>query len=122
MPTRTMLAAVLMIMLKQKEKLSAHVEDFLQNPSVPKRLMETLKDPRHPLTVPRAKKITGLLRDPHLVRKWQKFLVPRMQTNLLRRLQQHPTEWTELPLVDRELAKRAKIRTQKERHGSPSKA
>jgi hypothetical protein len=58
--------------------------------------------------VQRAKKILAWLKNPRVVLRWQKFLVPHMQTVLLKRLQQHPTEWTDLPRVEKELAARGK--------------
>jgi hypothetical protein len=101
-------ATVLMIMLNQTETLSANAENFARNPSLSKALIKTLKDDRHPLTVQRAKKILAWLKDSQLVHRWQQFLVPHMQTILLKRLQKHPTEWTDLPLVEKELAVRTK--------------
>jgi hypothetical protein len=101
------LAAVLMIMLNQTKTLSANAENFAQNPSISMALIQVLKDDRHPLTSQRARKILDWLKDPQLVRKWQNFLVPHMQTILLEKLQQHPTTWTDLPLVEKELAQRS---------------
>ena len=102
-------ATVLMIVLKQTEKLSANAENFVRNPLISETLRQVLKDDRHPLTVQRAKRISAWLKDPRIVLKWQKFLVPHMQTALLKRLQQYPTAWTDLPIVEKELA----LRTQK---------
>jgi len=101
-------ATVLMVMLAQTKRLSANAENFARNPPISKTLKQTLQDDRHPLTVQRAKKILAWLRDRRVVLKWQKFLVPHMQTVLLKRLQQHPTEWTDLALVEKELALRDK--------------
>jgi hypothetical protein len=100
------LAAVLMIMLNQTKTLSANADNFAKNPSISIALMQALKDDRHPLTSQRAQRILAWLEDPRLVRKWQKFLVPHMQTILLEKLKQHPTTWTDLPLVEKELAQR----------------
>lgn len=105
-------ATVLMIMLNQTKILSANAENFAKNSSISIALMQALKDERHPLTSQRAQKILAWLKDPRLVRKWQKFLVPHMQTVLLEKLQQNPTTWTDLPLVQKELARR----TQKNAH------
>jgi hypothetical protein len=101
-------ATVLMIMLNQKKTLSANAENFAKNPSLSIELMQVLKDDRHPLTSQRAQKILAWLKDPRLVRKWQKFLVPHMQSILLEKLQKNPTTWTDLPLVEKELSQRAK--------------
>jgi hypothetical protein len=102
------LAAVLMIMLNQKERLSGAIENFAQNPLISKKLQQVLKDDRHPLTVQRAEKMDAWLRDPRMILKWQKFLVPHMQMALLKRLQAYPTEWTDRPAVEKELAVRGK--------------
>jgi len=107
-------ATVLMIMLKQTEKLSANAENFAQNPLISETLRQILKDDRHPLSVQRAKRISAWLKDPRIVLKWQKFLVPHMQTALLKRLQQYPTAWTDLPVVEKELALRAQKFTRKD--------
>lgn len=105
------LGAVLLIMLNQKRVLSSYAESVVQEPSRTEKLMKVIKDDRHPLTVPRARKTLSWLKDPQFVRKWQEFLVPHMQTILLKKLQQRPTPWTNLPLVEKELARRANIRT-----------
>ena len=115
-------ATVLMIMLKQTEKLSANAENFAQNPLISETLRQVLKDDRHPLTVQRAKRICAWLKDPRIVLKWQKFLVPHMQTALLKKLQQYPTAWTDLPIVEKELALRAQKFTRQDLQGTPSKA
>jgi hypothetical protein len=100
------MAAALMIMFKQKEKLFATIEHFSQNPSISKKLQQALEDDRHPLTTQRTEKLETWLKDSRFVLKWQKFLVPHMQLSLLKRLQAYPTEWTDLPLVEKELAAR----------------
>ena len=115
-------ATVLMIMLKQAEKLSANAENFARNPLISETLRQVLKDDRHPLTVQRAKRISAWLKDPRIVLKWQKFLVPHMQTALLKKLQQYPTAWTDLPIVEKELALRARKFTRQDLQRAPSKA
>jgi hypothetical protein len=69
-------------------------------------LLKLFGDDRHPLSVQRAQNILGWVKDPQLAWKWQKILVPHMQTTLLKRLRQHPTPWTDLPLVEKELIDR----------------
>ena len=102
------LAAVLMIMLGQKKRLSDAVENFTGNPSISKNLQQALKDDHHPLTVQRTAKMADWLNNPGIVLKWQKFLVPHMQTALLEKLHANPTEWTDRPGVDKELTARGK--------------
>jgi len=96
-------ATVLMVMLNQKERVMTIAEYFVKNPSASETLLNLFSDDRHPLSVPRAHNILNWVRDPQLVHKWQKVLVPHMQTTLLKRLQQRPTPWTDLPLVEKEL-------------------
>ena len=102
------LAAVLMIMLNQKERLSGAIENFAQNPSLSEKLQQALRDDRHALTVRRAEKMGAWLKDPRVVLKWQKFLVPHMQMALLKRLQTYPTDWTDRPAIEKELTARSK--------------
>jgi hypothetical protein len=71
-------------------------------------LKRLFQDERHPLTLKRATNVLQWLEDPRLVRNWQNTLVPHMQTSLLKRLKAKPTPWTDLPLVERELARRDK--------------
>jgi hypothetical protein len=99
-------ATVLMVMLNQKERVITIAEYFVKNQSASETLLNLFGDDRHPLSVERAKNILSWAKDPQLVHKWQKVLIPHMQTTLLKRLQQHPTPWTDLPLVEKELFER----------------
>lgn len=102
-------ATVLMVMLNQTKRLMSAAEHFARKPSDATALMKLLRDDRHPLSSKRGRKILRWLKNPQQVLKWQPFLVPHMQTNLLRKLQQNPTEWTDLKLVEKELAQRRKL-------------
>lgn len=102
------LAAVLMVMLGQKERASRVSRFVIENPSSLQPLMEALGDERHPLSAERAARILKWTGDMETVRKWQKTLVPHMQTALLKRLKQKPTSWADISLVEKELAKRAR--------------
>ena len=114
-------ATVLMVMVNQEQRVTAISENFIKNPSVPKALTKKLRDHRHPLSAKQAQKILAWLRNPELVRKWQKVLVPHMQTTLLERLYQRPTNWTDLSLVKKELASRRKNHTRQHPQASPHK-
>lgn len=46
------------------------------------------------------------LGDPFFVKKWQPFLIPKMQTRYLRLLKKKEHSWTSRKLIDRELARR----------------
>jgi hypothetical protein len=102
------LAAVLMVMLGQKDRASRVSQYVIKNPSSLQPLMEALGDERHPLSAERAARILKWTGDMETVRKWQKTLVPHMQTALLKGLKQKPTSWADLRLVEEELAKRAR--------------
>lgn len=99
-------AAALLIMLNQKERIIAMAEYFAKNPSASKAIEKLFRGNRFPLSVQGARDIPRWLKDPQIARKWQKVLVPHMQTALLERLQRQPTAWTDLDLVNKELAAR----------------
>ena len=101
------LATVLMVMLNQQERASRVCSHLIENPSSFKPLTDLSGDERHPLSVERARNVLKWMEDREIVRKWQKTLIPHMQTALLKRLKQKPTSWTDLPLVEKELARRA---------------
>ncbi len=99
-------ATAVMVMLDQRKRVLAKAEYFAANPSISEILAKAFKDDRHPLSVQRARNIRRWAEDPNLVRKWQSIFVPHMQTALLEQLQQQPTSWTDLDLVEKELASR----------------
>lgn len=101
-------ATVLMVMVNQDDRAAEISKYFLENPSVHKALGKQLGDDRHPISEQTAQKILNWLKNPVFARKWQKVLVPHMQTTLLKRLYQHPTDWTDLPAVKKELEVRGK--------------
>jgi hypothetical protein len=101
-------ATVLMVMLQQESNLRQLGVYFVENPSVATAFQNELIDRWHPLSVERAQKVLEWLDNPGLVRSWQEKLVPHMQTDLLLRLQQKPTDWTNTALVQKELARRRK--------------
>jgi hypothetical protein len=101
-------AAVLMVMLNQKERARGAAECFSRNSSAYYAMKKLFQDDRHPLSPERAKNVLLWLNDPGLVRKWQEVLVPHMKTALLQKLKRQPTSWTDLSLVEAELAKRDK--------------
>lgn len=101
-------ATVLMVMLKQNERVSSMAEYFVRNPSASESLTKVLNDDRHPPSSQRAQNILRWLKDPELARKWQKVVVPHMQTILLKGLLLKPTPWTDLKLVEKELQARQK--------------
>jgi len=99
-------ATVLMIMFSQKERAVATAEYLIKNPPVSETFSKLFTDDRHPLSIERARNILRWARDPQVARKWQKVLVPHMQTSLLKKLRQQPAPWADLPLVEKELTDR----------------
>ncbi|MGD2127003.1 MAG: DUF4344 domain-containing metallopeptidase [Desulfobacteraceae bacterium] len=101
-------ATVLMVMVKHKKRAAGAARYLMDNPTKTVMLKKLFQDERHPLTVKRARNVLRWLKDQELVRSWQKTLVPHMQTALLNKLKVRPTPWTDLSLIEKELAKREK--------------
>ncbi len=99
-------AAALLVMLGQPQKLAAQAELFEANASVFEAIARSLADDRHPLSGQRARNLRRWSQDADLVRRWQPLFVPHMQTAALERLHRAPTAWTDLALVEAELASR----------------
>ena len=102
------LATVLMVMLNQKERAQGAAQYMVDNPSTAHALRKLFPDEHHPLSAKRAKNVLIWTKDPGLPLKWQPVLVPHMQSELLRKLKAQPTSWTDLALVEKELAARDK--------------
>jgi hypothetical protein len=101
-------AVVLMLMLNQKSRVLGAADFSAKNPSTFNTMTKLFQDDRHPLSAQRAKNVLKWTKDSDLLKKWQAFLVPHMQTALLKKLKQKPTSWTDLSLVEKELASRDK--------------
>lgn len=102
------LTVALMLMLNQKSRLLGAADFAVKNPSAFDTLIKLFQGGRHPLTAKRARNVLNWAKDSTFPKKWQAFLVPHMQTALLKRLKQKPTSWTDLSLVEKELAAREK--------------
>jgi len=101
-------ALALMLMLNQKRRALGAADSAVKNPSAFTAMTKLFQDERHPLSAQRAKKVLNCAKDSTLPKKWQAFLVPHMQTALLKSLKKKPTSWTDLSLVEKELASRDK--------------
>jgi hypothetical protein len=99
-------ATVLITMVNQRERALGAASYFSQNSSDYYAMKKIFQHERHPLSPERANNVLVWTKDRELLRKWQELLVPHMQTALLKRLKQRPTPWTDLPLVEKELANR----------------
>lgn len=93
-------------MLGQGERARSLVDYFAGLPPEHELALKRDRDDRHPLSVQRARTIGGWLDDPGLVRRWQKVLVPHLQTEILEALARRPKDWTASGLVREELARR----------------
>jgi hypothetical protein len=93
----------LLVMFQQGERARSQAELFKNFSPDQELALKRDRDDRHPLSVQRARNILGWVEDPELVRRWQKIFVPHMQTAVLEKLRQHPKDWADLALVDKEL-------------------
>jgi len=101
-------AVALMLMLNQKSRVLGAADYAVKSPSTFNTMTKLFQDDRHPLSATRGCNVLNWAKDSALPKKWQPFLVPHMQTALLKRLKQKPTSWTDLSLVEKELASRDK--------------
>ena len=93
-------------MLKRQDQLKSVATYLVENPTMTEAMVKFFDNDPHLFTVTRAKSVLNRLDDSSLVHRWQKVLVPHMQTSLLRRLKQRPTAWTDVALVEKELVNR----------------
>jgi len=100
------LTTVLMLTFRLDANVRAYSQTVMNQPSVATPLMDTFHDPLHPLSVERAQRVLKWATDPDLVRRWQRQLVPHMQTRMLQHLKQHPQPWSDPQLIEQELTTR----------------
>jgi hypothetical protein len=101
-------AVALMLMLNQKSRALGAADFAVKSSSTFNAITKLFQDDRHPLSAKRGRNVLNWAKDSALPKKWQSFLVPHMQTALLKKLKQKPTSWTDLSLVEKELAARDK--------------
>lgn len=99
-------ATVLLLMLEKGDQARSMVEYFAGLSPDEELARKRDRYDRHPLSVQRARNIGRWLDDPDLVRRWQKVLVPHLQTGILQALARRPKDWTVPALVEEELARR----------------
>jgi len=80
------IAVALMVMLNQRNHLFGAADFAAENPSAFSTLTKLFQDERHPLSAQHSGKVLNWARDSTLPKKWQTFLVPHMQTALLKKL------------------------------------
>jgi predicted Zn-dependent protease len=99
-------ATVLLIMFNQPEAAKAQADFFSATPPKAEYNQKVKKDIQHSLSIQRARNIRRWLNDPEIVKKWQSFFIPKMQTPFLRKLQVQPQTWSNLELIKKELKTR----------------
>jgi hypothetical protein len=100
------LTTVLMLTFRLDASLRAYSQTIINQPELSASLAETFKDPMHPLTTERAERVLAWATNPHLLRSWQSHLVPHMHTRVLHQLKAHPQPWSDLHVIEEELATR----------------
>lgn len=100
------LTTVLMLTFRLDANVRAYSQTMINQPALATSLSEVFKDPMHPLTTERAHRVLTWATDPTIVRQWQPQLVPHMQTRMLQHLKDHPQPWSDLSLIEQELAAR----------------
>lgn len=99
-------ATVMIVLLGQKERLTAMTEFFLSNPSSNELIAKAFKGDRHPLSIERARNIVRWMKDGNRIKRWQVLFVPNMQTAALERLQSRKETWIDAGRIEAELAAR----------------
>lgn len=100
------LTTVLMLTFRLDANVRAYSQTMINQPALSASLGDVFKDPMHPLTSERAQRVLKWATDPALVRNWQPQLLPHMQTRMLQHLKDHPQPWSDLSLIEQELASR----------------
>ena len=100
------LTTVLMLTFRLDANVRAYSQTIINQPGLSASLGKTFHDPLHPLTTERAQRVLTWATNPNLVRSWQSQLVPHMQTRVLHELKAHPQPWSDLELIEYELATR----------------
>ncbi|MBI5855927.1 MAG: hypothetical protein HZB35_12030, partial [Nitrospirae bacterium] len=99
-------ATTMMVMFELGAKARSHAEAWDAKGTVTDQLVEAFAQDPHVLTRARAAAVQQWAADAALVARWQPLVVPHMQTALLERLIQEPQSWTNLELVQQEMATR----------------
>jgi hypothetical protein len=94
------------VLLRRHEQLNGLMEQLGSGTGTEVVLEGKFKGRSHPLFREQAAAIANWTKDTQRLKRWQKILVPRMQTSLLERIQKNPPAWADKQLVKRELAQR----------------
>ena len=99
-------ATVLMTMFQQQKVARSQAEYFAALPAEPEYQRKLNHSDRHALSIQRGRNIIKWLDDPRLLSKWQKLLVPNMQTMFIQRLLKSPQPWSDKAQLESELKQR----------------
>jgi hypothetical protein len=109
------LTTVLMLTFRLDANVRAYSQTIINQPALSVTLEKAFKDSLHPLNTERAQRVLGWATNPNLVRSWQPHLVPHMQTSVLQQLKAHPQPWSDIELIEQELATRDRLPRPKEK-------
>ncbi len=100
-------AVVVCLMAELKESAVAAAKYWANTVSTDEALAKLYIDDRHTISPQRARNISRWLEDPdELLRRWQKMLIPNMQTEALRELDEQTERWINHELIKSELKRR----------------
>jgi hypothetical protein len=104
-------AAVIVLMGNRIDPILAQIQNYTSNRSALEDLglsiSKAFMNDRHSLNLQRARNIAYWVNNSQdVLRRWQKILVPYMQTEKLRDLLQNPEPWADIRLIGEELRKR----------------
>jgi hypothetical protein len=100
-------AVVVCLLAEARESAVAAAKYWSDSGSSDEALAKLYIDDRHTISPQRARNIIHWLDDPdELLRRWQKMLIPNMQTEALRALDQETDSWTNHDLIRSELKRR----------------
>jgi len=99
-------ATVVLVMFNHRKAAQAQAEYFSSVPADQEISASINKDTRHPLSIQRSRNIKRWLSSTDTVNKWQKLLIPFMQTGFLQILANKSAVWIDNELVQIELKSR----------------
>ena len=99
-------ATAMLMMLRQQERLNATIEFFVSNPTARELVSKIFHNDRHPLSVQRARNIRGWMTDKAKIGRWQLFLIPHLQTDVLKTLRKEAQSSRFQQAIDQELRQR----------------
>ena len=99
-------AAALMILIGKQNNLSSVIEFFSTRPNVSELTIRYFGDVRHPLSVQRARNVSRRLTQANFMARWMSFLLPHMQSAVLKQLVEKPPGWVDLVKVKKILSDR----------------